>query len=150
MAFVRPALISVTAPGGSAKSLSDHNRSPLDISYEPIEKSQRTANGTMRKYVVATKRTFTTSWQDLPGMTSQTVDAKMGAMELKKFYEDNFDNSFVFKIYAGSESSPTQRAAATPTETVNTSVFISNFSCTISKRLGGIDFWNVDISFVEV
>ena len=147
--MVRPSLITVTAPGGSAQNLSDHNRQPLSISYEMIEKSQRTANGTLRKYVVATKRTFSTSWEMLPSVSSSTVDGYMGAHALKKFYEDNFDNSFVLNVYAGGISSPTQ-PKATATATVSTTAFISNFDATIVKRLGGIDYWNVSISFVEV
>ena len=147
--FLRPALMSITAPGGSAKNLSDHNRQPLAISSEIIEKSQRTANGTMRKYVVASKNTFSTSWQMLPSVSSQTIDGYMGAQELLDFYRNNYDNSITLKVYAGGISSPTQ-VKASATTTYNTTVFIKSFSATIEKRLGGIDFWNIDISFEEV
>lgn len=147
--FLRPALISVTAPGGTAKNLSDHNRAALGITPEIIEKSQRTANGTMRKYVVASKNTFSTSWQMLPSVSSQTIDGYLGAQELIQFYNDNFDNSITLKVYAGGISSPTQ-AKAQATATYNTTVFIKSFNATIEKRLGGIDFWNIDISFEEV
>jgi hypothetical protein len=149
MTMIRPSIMTVTPSGGSAKSLSDHNRQPLSISYELIEKSQRTANGTMRKYVVASKRTFSTSWEMLPSVSSQTVDGYMGAQELVKFYQDNNNKSVTLKVYAGGISSPTQPKASA-TETISTSAFISNFEATIVKRLGGIDYWNVSISFVEV
>lgn len=145
--FLRPALISVTAPGGSAQNLSDHNRQPLSISFEMIEKSQRTANGTMRKYVVASKRTFSTSWTNLPSVSSQTVDGYLGAMSMQDFYAANFDNAITLKVYAGAVSAPT---AAGQSATIDIPVFISNFSAEIAKRLGGIDFWNVSISFVEI
>lgn len=150
MTLLRPALISVTAPGGSAQNLSDHNRQPLEMSYEQIEKSQRTANGTLRKYVVASKRTFSTSWQDLPSVSSTTVDGYLGALALKSFYDSNYDNSITLKVYAGSSTAPTEYVSQTRVETISTTVFISSFSASISRRLGGIDFWNVDISFVEV
>ena len=149
MTMIRPSLMTITASGGSAKNLSDHNRQPLAISYEPIEKVQRTANGTMRKYVVASKRTFSTSWEMLPSVSSQTVDGYMGAQELVKFYQDNIGKSLTLKVYAGGISSPTQPKASA-TETVSTTVFISGFESTVVKRLGGIDYWNVSISFVEV
>ena len=149
MTFIRPALISITAPNDSAKNLSDHNREPLSISFDQIEKSQRTANGTMRKYVITSKRTFSTSWAMLPSTTANTVDGYMGAQELYKFYQDNHKSSLTLKVYAGEISSPTQ-PKLTATETINTAVFIKSFNATIVKRLGGIDYWNVDISFEEV
>jgi hypothetical protein len=149
MTFIRPALISVTAPNASAKNLSDHNREPLAIAFEQIEKSQRTANGTMRKYVIASKRSFSTSWTMLPSLSSQTVDGNVGAQELNKFYQDNYKSSLTLKVYAGGISSPTQ-VKASATETISTNVFIKSFNATIVKRLGGIDYWNVDISFEEV
>jgi hypothetical protein len=74
----------------------------------------------------------------------------MGALALKSFYDSNYDNSITLKVYAGSSSSPTEYLSQTRVETISTTVFISSFSASISRRLGGIDFWNVDISFVEV
>lgn len=46
--------------------ISDHNRSPIDISNERIEQRQRMANGTMRSYHIADKLSISTSWSMLP------------------------------------------------------------------------------------
>jgi hypothetical protein len=46
--------------------LSDHNRSPLEMSTERIEQRQRMANGTMRSYHIADKLSISTSWTMLP------------------------------------------------------------------------------------
>lgn len=50
--------------------ISDHNRDPLDISTERIEQRQRMANGTMRSYHIADKRTVSTSWGMIPSRSS--------------------------------------------------------------------------------
>lgn len=54
--------------------LSDHNRDPISISYELVENSQRMANGTLRKYVVARKFMIKTSWKDFPTLDQNLVD----------------------------------------------------------------------------
>jgi hypothetical protein len=51
--------------------LSDHNRSPIDMSNERIEQRQRMANGTMRSYFIADKLTVSTSWVNLPSRAFQ-------------------------------------------------------------------------------
>ena len=54
--------------------LSDHNRSPIAISYDIVEQSQRMANGKMRKYVIANKLKVSADWKDLPTIDSNLVD----------------------------------------------------------------------------
>ena len=46
--------------------ISDHNRSPIDITTERIEQRQRMANGTMRSYHIADKLSISMSWSMLP------------------------------------------------------------------------------------
>lgn len=46
--------------------LSDHNRSPIDISNERIEQRQRMANGTMRSFFIADKLKVSLSWDMIP------------------------------------------------------------------------------------
>ena len=38
--------------------VTDHNRAPLGVSLNEISNSQRTANGTMRKSIIANKHNF--------------------------------------------------------------------------------------------
>ena len=55
--------------------LSDHNRSPIDFSYERIESRQRTVNGRMRSYHVADKLKINLSWQMLPSRAYNDIPA---------------------------------------------------------------------------
>lgn len=96
----RPSLVKLSN-GTSTYYLSDHNRDTLTESYEMIEKSARTANGTLRKYVIASKKTWSTSWTMLPGASPQTVDGYMGALDLKDFYDSNIDNTLTLEFYTG-------------------------------------------------
>lgn len=61
------------------RRITDHNRSPLDISVERIERSQRMAGGTMRRYVVNKKRNFSCSWELLPPFSRPEIEAIMTA-----------------------------------------------------------------------
>lgn len=97
-------------PGASAAGwieLTEHNRQPIDFSYEKIEREQRMANGYLRKYVVAQKRNLSIDWEMVPSVSSVqtkittgstslvdtvsnlTVDGKPGGAWLKEFYESN-------------------------------------------------------------
>jgi hypothetical protein len=58
--------ISNPEANGSFIIISDHNRSPIDISNERIEQRQRMANGTMRSYHIADKLSISLSWSMLP------------------------------------------------------------------------------------
>lgn len=77
--------------------ISDHNRSPLGINLEEISNSQRTANGTMRKNVIAQKHSFDLSWNDFPNMSTYTVDGGWGASQIYDFYLDT-TQPFYIKI----------------------------------------------------
>ncbi len=46
--------------------LSDHNRSPIDITPQRIEKRERMINGRMRSFHIADKISLSISWQMLP------------------------------------------------------------------------------------
>lgn len=138
-----------TATGTVIYYLSDHNRGPMQESNEKIENSKRMANGLMRKYVVASKKSFSISWTMLPGLSTQTVDGYLGAMALRNFYDSNYGKSIVVSLYAGTASVATQAKGTSPSATATYTVFISNFSATINKRLGDIDYWDVSIDFEE-
>lgn len=117
-------------------ALSEHNRAPLAVSVERIEKTHRMANGTMRKYIVADKRTFSTSWEGLPSVASKTVDGKWGGEEIENFY-NTVPGAFTIEIVAGDGTIDSYQ------------VMFKDFSKTIEKR-GVYDFWNIDLSLEEV
>lgn len=130
-----PRLIRITGPSGTVQ-LSDHNRAALSMPVERIETATRMANGTMRKYHVADKRTFSTSWSMLPGESSFTVDGHAGAEQLEAFYNTAHGALDLRLTYGDS------------TETLHKVMFME-FSKTLSKR-GKIDFYDVDITLEEV
>lgn len=131
MTFVRPQLMR-----WNGNTVTDHNRQPLSIDVERIEKKQRMANGTMRKYIVADKRTFATSWTMLPKLSAQTVDGFWGADAIEQFY-NTVSGTFSMEIADGD----------TDTNTYN--VMFSDFSKTITKR-GSVDFWEINVTMEEV
>lgn len=120
----------------NTNKVSDHNREPLSVSIERIEFPKRMANGTLRKYVVADKRTFSTSWKDLPHSAAFTVDGFWGGREMKNFYQAQ-KGIFDLKLNYTDGTS----------ETV--SVVFTRFGFSISKR-GTYEFWNVDVEMEEV
>lgn len=85
MKMPRGSIISIKM-GGTYYKLSEHNRSEFNLSENRIERSQRMANGSLRKYWVADKKAFTLSWDMLPGTSSLTVDGGWGAEEMETFY----------------------------------------------------------------
>lgn len=117
-------------------SVTDHNRSELDIDVERIETSKRMANGTMRKYVVADKRTFSCSWSMLPNSRNFTVDGHAGADEIENFYNTHSD-SFALRLYYGNN------------ETKTFIVMFTDFSKSLSKR-GKFDFYDLNVTMEEV
>lgn len=102
---------SLTNPPGASAAwydLTDHNRQPIDFSYDNVSKEVRMANGYLRKYVVAQKRNISVDWEMVPSIASVqtivgmsasgvlvntvsnlTVDGKAGGGWLKEFYENN-------------------------------------------------------------
>lgn len=131
LTFARPRLMR-----WNNNAITDHNRSALEIAVERIESKQRMANGTMRKYIVADKRTFTVSWEMIPATNAKTVDGFWGGASIENFY-NTVPGSFTLELTDG--------AGAVTTYTV----MFSEFSKTIEKR-GSVDFWNIDVTLEEV
>lgn len=120
----------------NGNKVTDHNRSDLSVSVERIEDSQRMANGTMRKYVVADKRTFSTSWDNLPHNAMNTVDGFWGKREMENFYNTT-PGAFTLVVTWGDGTTETR------------TVMMTKFDASISKR-GAYDFWKVTVELQEV
>ncbi len=71
----------------STIKLSEHNRQPVSIQTNRIEKQQRMSNGTLRKFFIADKKSISISWNMLPSFSTFTADGGYGAMDIKSFYE---------------------------------------------------------------
>lgn len=120
----------------NGNKVTDHNRSDLSVDVERIESTKRMANGTLRKYVIADKRKFSVSWDDLPHAGAWAVDGYWGGQEIESFYNTNA-GAFTLKVTNGDGTSQ------------SFTVVFSGFSKNITKR-GVYDFWQVDVSMEEV
>jgi hypothetical protein len=129
--FAKPQLLEF-----EGNAVTDHNRGELAIDYERIETKQRMANGTMRKYVVADKRTFNVSWEDVPNDSNYTVDGHWGGDDIKGFYDSNAGAFTLTVTYDNGDED-------------NIEVMFSDFSYVVNKR-GLYNFWNVDVTLEEV
>lgn len=144
-------MTAITFPARSVLRLdgsfiSEHSRSPLEVSFEQIENANRTVNGHMRVYAVAKKYNLSTSWQYLPSRAEYTVDGYMGGLELERLYTTK--NSFRVEIWNDAEAAKTE-----PYARVDFMGRITSFNYSIEKRnLGGVfyDFWNASISIEEL
>lgn len=133
--LAKPRLIRWTSAAGTLM-VTDHNRAALSIDVERIETAKRMANGTMRKYWVADKRTFSTSWEMLPNTSVFTVDGHSGADDLENFY-DATTGAFDLRVTYGNAPEELFR------------VMFTDFSKTLVKR-GKFDFYDVDVTMEEV
>ncbi len=116
--------------------VSDHNRSPLEISTERIGRQVRTVNGTLRKYHVADKKTFSVSWEMLPHMDSKTVDGFWGANSLRDFFNSTTGEfTLTIENFDGTE--------------INYTVVFTDFSRTLNKRWGA-NYYDVSLTMEQV
>lgn len=135
--------------------LTDDNRSDLQIGLERIETKKRMINGRMRAYHVADKKTFSVSWKDLPTLTSQISEKKLGGgsngwasgQEMLTWYKNHTDSFYLILVYD------------TPEAAVNIplkysleyyNVFFDSFNYSINKRGNRTDLWDISMSLVEV
>lgn len=125
--------------------VSDHGRSPLSVEVERIESKQRLAHGGLRRYVVAKKRSFSCSWENIPSKDTSFLANGQSAEWLEQFHNDN-DKAFHMRLRAGSDRNLNLTA-------LNGNIFkvvITDFSKEIVKRGIGFDIWNMDITLEEV
>ena len=159
--------ILISADGSTYYKLTDHNREPIDISYELVESTQRMANGTLRKYVVAKKFKITASWKNLPTLDSELVDSgksSVGAAWIKAFYEGNAFAPISIKLYYAKEATPavgsvpdfvhySTRDVMLETGGITPhveSAFMTNFNYTVTKRMPKYDYVDMSIEFTEI
>ena len=138
--IVMTPIINGTLQSSASLRLTDHNRQPLAITTERIEKSARMANGTLRKYVINSKYSFATSWTELPNSSASTVDGFGGADAVQTFYETYNGQPIRLTIRMGS---------AGVIDVYDT--FFSDFSLTLSKRsLTNYDMYDMNISWEQI
>lgn len=157
MTFALGTGISISLDNSTWYDLTDHNRGDIKSNTELIEKSQRMANGIMRKYVVAQKDKISTSWTMLPSKTALAVDGKKSVAWLEAFYSANVGLPIYVKVRKSKETVPSLGSvpndstfASASTSTIIYSAFITNFSTTIVKRTSSADYVDMDIEFTEI
>lgn len=70
MRLIRPSIAQLISPSGEVLNLTDHGRDAVSIDYQLIENAQRMADGRMRKYVIASKKTINFNWSMIPSVTT--------------------------------------------------------------------------------
>lgn len=131
--------------GTTWNKISDHGRDSLQITIERIENAQRMADGTMRRYVVAKKHQFQSSWANLPSVSNaQLANGQPGSW--METWHDAHDDSFLVRLRAGSDKDTT----FTGTQGTIYTMMITDFSKEVVKRSTNFDWWNLDITLEEV
>jgi len=133
--------------------LSEHNRQPVSISQNRIQSVTRMSNGTLRKFFIADKREFSTSWTMLPSFSNMTVDAGYGALDLKSYFEGSKGRgTFKIKIvYGKNQTSPyASREEIVTVSFASCSFEIVKRNVKFDKDKPAQEFWNVSVSMEEV
>lgn len=131
--------------GTTWTKIADHGRSPLSEAFERIENKQRMADGTLRRYVVAKKRTWSVSWENLPDKAHPFLTNGQPGWWMENFH-NTVDGDFLMRIRAGSEID----ANLTGLNGNVYRVMITDFSKEITKRGRAFDLWNLDMTLEEV
>lgn len=169
--------VQVSIDGVTWYKLTDHNRQPINMSYEVIEKTSRMADGTLRRYVIARKHKISLTWNLVPTLTSNAVDYKAGDANsgkagawMKSFYEANIFIPVYVKVIGSSISTQNSQSTTgfSPDENTYKSSFdapgsgdlvynayITNFSYNIMKRNAGgnskgYDLVDITMEFTEI
>lgn len=134
-------------------ALSEHNRQPVSISQNRIQSVTRMSNGTLRKFFIADKKEFSTSWTMLPSFSNMTLDSGYGALDLKSYFEGSKGRgTFKLKIVYGKN----QTSPYASREEIFTVSFASCSFELVKRNVKSIstdpaqEFWNVSVSLEEV
>jgi len=140
--------------------LSDHNRQPINVTYTLVESTDRMANGTLRKFIVARKFVIKIEWKDFPTQDSNLVDyssGSYGAAWLKAFYEGNSFNPIYVKLMYALDTPQTNSiplansyvdSKGTTGQVYN--AFMTTFTYDVTKRRSGFDYVNLTAEFTEI
>jgi hypothetical protein len=149
--------IQISLDGTNWYKLTDHNRKPISISPSLIEKQQRMANGTMRKYVIASKNTISTSWDVLPSKSSLTVDGNHSSAWMQAFYNQNVFLPVYVKVVESKTTDPSMGSYPNDSTFATSftgykvyTTYITKFSVTVQHRNLNADYVSMDIEFTEI
>lgn len=158
MTFPIEAGIQISLNDDDWYKITDHNRSPISIKTELIEKVDRMANGTMRKYVVAKKDTISVSWTMIPANAEETVDGHHSSAWVESFYAANAGLPIYLRVVSAQlgpvpaiGQAPDEEDFETSEEThKDYNVFITDFSKTLKYRTKTTDYVDMTLEFTEI
>lgn len=137
----------------SSLKLSEHNRQPISLSVNRIEKQTRMGNGQLRKFYVADKENITVSWNKLPSFSTFTLDGGYGAVDLKNFYNGTAAKAAGALSGRSSFDVTISYGGTTKTmEMIFTSFSIELVNRNVKQTTSSTpqEFWNVSITLEEV
>lgn len=143
--------------GSAWVKISDHGRSPLSIAVERIENKQRMADGTLRRHVVAKKRTFSCSWDNLPDKATDFLANGQPGEWMEEFHNET-DGAFRMRLRAGSDEAVALAEALTRTggdplladNEREFTVMFSDYSKEVVRRGKTFDMWSLSVVLEEV
>lgn len=125
--------------------ITDHNRSPLSVNVERFETNTRMSDGTLRRYYVTKKRTWSCSWENLPSEEG-TLLANGKAGSWMEDFHDETNGSFLMRLRKGADVNKN----VTDATIEEVRVMITDFSKEVTKRGPNTDLWSLDITLEEV
>lgn len=140
------------------KALTEHNRQPISISTNRIQRVNRMSNGALRKFFVAEKREFSLSWNMLPSFSNLTVDGAWGKEEISDFYEGpKGQQTFKMKlVYGKNQTAPYATREEIITVSFTSCSFelvkrnVKDWNVATQSLTPAQEFWNVSLSVEEV
>ena len=141
--------VDASANGGDGttkwNTVTDHNRGPFTVGHNRIQQTQRMSNGTLRKFFIADKKSFSISWDLVPSYRTETADGYWGAEDLRTFYASTLGKG-VFDIRINyAKNGVGQASSGYESHTV------SFTDCTFNLVKRGIQaHWNISIAMEEV
>lgn len=137
----------------STLKLSEHNRQPVSLTNNRIEKTQRMSDGTMRKFFITDKKQINVSWNMLPSYYTYTVDGGYGAVDIKNFYEGTASKTS--GALSGQSNFDVTISYGGSSQTLNmifTSCSFEIIKRNVKESTGDTpqEFWNVSLSMEEV
>jgi hypothetical protein len=118
-------------------TLTDQGRSQLSIGNDRIMSEGRMVDGTNRRFVVADKKTWSTSWTDLFSSDDYIIDSAWGGESIWNFYLTN-PQQFNLTITDGTGLAKTYVA------------MIKSCSYDIKQRTPNFDIWDLKLDMMEV
>lgn len=139
--------------------VSDHGRTSLNQDHQRIGSDRRMHDGTLRRMHKSVKRTWSTSWENLPSTNTstrgmKTADGGMAGKDMEAFYLSH-PGKFRMILRRGTakgKTVPTVTESQLPFENDDfyiANVMITEFSKEVQKR-GASDLWSVNVTLEEV